>query len=64
MHPCELCRAFPFDEAYHLGNGEFQQDRYYHLDVIGHQMPFLDPAFVLLRQLAKQLTEVVPYLHI
>jgi hypothetical protein len=32
------------------------------VDVIGHQMPFLDPAFLLLSQFAEQLPKMAPQL--
>ncbi len=38
-------RAFALDEADHLGNRVFRRDRDQHVDMIGHQMAFLDPAF-------------------
>ena len=34
------------------------------VDMIGHQMPFLDPAFLLLSQFAEHLPEVAPQLRI
>src|SRR5450755_3864525 len=60
INPCEMYRAFPLDEADHLRNGVFRRDRYHHVDMIGHQMPFLDPAFLLLGQLAEPLPEIAP----
>src|SRR5882757_8867134 len=47
ISPCEVDRAFPLNEANYLGNGVFRWDRYHHVDMIGHQMPFLDPALLL-----------------
>ena len=38
-------RALALDEADHLGNRVFRRDRDQHVDVIGHQMARLDPAF-------------------
>src|SRR5271157_1264534 len=38
-------RAFALDEADHLGNRVFRRDRDQHVDMIRHQMAFLDPAF-------------------
>ena len=36
----------------------------HHVHVIGHQMPFLDPALLLLRQLAKHLPKMPPQLPV
>src|SRR5208337_1584844 len=38
-------RAFTLDKTDDLGNRVFRRDRDQHVDVIGHQMSLLDPAF-------------------
>src|SRR5665213_618880 len=64
IYPCEVYRAFPLDEADHLCHGVFRWDRYHHVHMIGHQMPFLDRAFLLLGQSAEHLPQVAAQLRI
>jgi hypothetical protein len=64
LGPCEMDRAFPLDEASHLRDSVFRRYRYHHVNVIGRQMPFLDPAFLLLSQFAEQVPKMAPQLRI
>jgi hypothetical protein len=50
---CNPDRTLTFDEADDLRDGVFGRNRNQHMDVIGHQMPFLDPAFATPRQIVK-----------
>src|SRR5271170_906935 len=51
-------RAFAFDVPDHLTNRVFRWNRQQHVNMIGHQMAFLDPAFPLFGQLSKYRTEM------
>ena len=48
----------------YLRHRVFRGYRNHHVHVIRHQVPFLYPAFLLLRQLAKHLSKVLPQLHV
>src|SRR5258708_4842743 len=47
--------TLPLDETDHLRHGVFRRDRDHHVDMVGHQMPLLDPTLFLLRKLAEDL---------
>ena len=57
-------RTLALDEPDHLRHRVFRWDRDHHVHVIGHQMAFFDPAFLLLRQLAEHLPQMPPQLRI
>jgi hypothetical protein len=52
--------ALALDVPHHLGHCLFGRDRDHHVDVVGHQMPFLDSALLLQRQFAKYFSEMLP----
>lgn len=49
---------FSLDVANHLGYRVFRRDGDHHVNVAGHQMPRFNPAFLLLCQSAKYLTQI------
>ena len=53
-------RTLALDEPDHLRDRIFRWNRDHHVNMIRHQMAFLDPAFLLHRQSAKHLPEVLP----
>jgi hypothetical protein len=52
--------ALSLDEAKHLRNGVLWRDRDQHVNMIGHQMPLLDPALFLLRKLTEYRPKILP----
>jgi hypothetical protein len=64
VRPGQVDRTLALDETDHLLNGIFRWDRDHHVDMVGHQMPFLDPALFLFRQLAEDLAKILAQLHI
>lgn len=48
IKPAHVNRPLALDEADHLRNRVFRRDRKQHMDVIGHQMPFLDIRLLLM----------------
>ena len=64
IHAGKVDRALALDKAHHLGNRVLRRDRNHHMDVVGHQMPFLDPALFLFGQSAEHLPEVAAQLRI
>ena len=60
--PCDMNRALPLDVPDHLGHRVLRWDRDHHVDMIGQQMPLLDPALSLLRQATEHFPQVPPYL--
>ena len=50
---CNTDRTLALDEADDLRDGVFWRDRNQHMDMIGHQMPLLDPAFATPRQIVE-----------
>src|ERR1700758_4753731 len=55
-------RTLPFHVSDDLCHRIFRRYRYQHMDVIRHQMPFLDPALLPSRQIVKHLTQMTLYL--
>jgi|SRR5215471_14537874 len=51
--PSQVDRTLAFDIADHLCDRVFRWDRDHHVDMIGHEMALLDPAFLLCGQFAK-----------
>src|SRR5664280_1588683 len=60
VHSCQVNRTLPFDKPDHLRHGVLGRDRNHHVYVIRQQMPFLNPAFLLLRQFAEHLSQILP----
>jgi hypothetical protein len=53
-------RALSLDEPDHLRHRVFRWDRDQHVHVIGEKMALLDPAFFLLGQPSKHLSQMPP----
>src|ERR1700722_5318608 len=49
----KMDRTFAFDIPHHLTHRVFRRNRQQHMDMIGHQMSFLDATFPLFGQLSK-----------
>lgn len=64
IHPGQMDRALALDIPNHLRHRVLRRYRYHHVHVIRHQVPFLNPAFLLQRQLAKYLSKVLPQLPV
>jgi hypothetical protein len=56
--------ALALDLPDHLRNRVFRRNRYHHVNMVGHQMPLLDPARRLHRQSAEDLPEMLPELAV
>ena len=64
VYPGHMDRALALDVPHYLRHRVFRRYRDHHVHMIRHQMPFLDPAFLLLRQLLEHLPEVSPQLAV
>jgi hypothetical protein len=64
IHPRQMDGALSLDEANHLRNGVLWRDRDQHVNMIGHQMPLLDPALLLLGKLTEYLPKILPQLDV
>jgi len=64
IHPREMDGAVPLNGAGHLGDGVFRGDGDHHVHVVDHEVTFFDPAFLLLRQSAENLAEMLPKLPV
>jgi hypothetical protein len=53
-------RALPLDKPDHLRHRVLRRDGDQHVDMIGQQVAFFDPALLLLRQLPEYLPNVLP----
>ena len=60
----QVNRALPLDEPDHLRHRVLRRDRQQNVNVIGHQLPFFDLAFLLRRQLAEHLAKVLSHLRV
>src|SRR4029077_2100095 len=60
----QMDSALAFNIADHLRDRIFRRDRDHHVNVIRHQMAFLDSAFLLHRQLAKRFPEMLSQLPV
>jgi hypothetical protein len=56
-------RALPFHVSDDLCHRIFGRYRDQHMDVIRHQMPLLDPAFLAAREIVKYLTQMPFHFH-
>jgi hypothetical protein len=63
-HPHKVDHTLALDEPYHLGHRILRRDRDHHVNVVGHEMPFLNPGFLLNGQLAEHFPEVLPQLSV
>ena len=52
-------RTLAFHEPDHLRHGVFRRNRNQHVDVIGHQMPFFDPALAPPRQFVEHVAKAL-----
>src|SRR5664280_1233119 len=64
VHSRQVNRTLPFDKPDHLRHGVLGRDRNHHVHVIRQQMPFLNPAFLLLRQFAEHFSHILPQVPI
>jgi hypothetical protein len=64
VHSGHMNGALAFDVADHLRYGALRGNRNHHVHVVAHQVPFLDPALLLPRQLVEHLAEVLPKLRV
>jgi len=55
-------RALPFHVSDDLCHRIFGRNRDQHMDMIRHQMPLLDPAFLAAREIVKHLAQMPLYL--
>ena len=59
-----MYRTLALDITNHLRYRVFRRYRNHHMYVIRHQMPFLNPALLLQRQLAKNFSKVLPQMPV
>ena len=62
VHPRQVDRTLPLDETDHLLHRILRRNRNQHVDVIGHQMPLLNPALLLRGQFSEHLAQMAPQL--
>ena len=55
--PRDMHRALALDVTDHVRDRELRRNREQHVHVVDHQVPFLDPAFLVLRKRAQDRTE-------
>ena len=59
VYACQMYRALSLDIPDHLGHRILRRYRNHHVYVVGHQMPFLDYAFLAPRQLPHHLSQML-----
>jgi len=64
VDPSQVDSALALDVPNHLRNRILWRDRNHHMDVIRHQMAFLDPARLLHRQSAEHFPKMMPQLAV
>src|SRR5215211_9397495 len=64
VYPGQVDCALAFNIPDHLQHRIFRRNRNHHVDMIGHQMPFFNPTFLLCGQSAEQLTKMPTQFHI
>ncbi len=52
--------TFSFDETHYLGHCLLVRNRYHHVHMIWHQVPFFDPVFFMLGQMPQFLSQIRP----
>jgi hypothetical protein len=62
--PRDMDCALPLDEPDHLRHRVFWRDRDHHMNVVGHQMPFLDLALLLTSETSKHVSQFAPDLPV
>jgi hypothetical protein len=58
IDPRQVDRALALDEPDDLRHRIFRRNRQQHVDMVGHQMPFLDFRFFLQRELPEYLAQI------
>src|SRR5215472_8280797 len=60
----QMDSALPFNVRDHFRHRIFRWNRNHHVNMVGHQMPLLDPALLLHCQSAEHLPEMLPQLPV
>src|SRR5271166_2876459 len=64
INPCQMDRALALDVSHDLTDRVLGWNRQHHVNVVGQQMPLLDPALSVFRQLAEHLAQMLAQLAV